>query len=466
MATKVLALNEKGNLTWCTCPPELRGRGRCNHVEHQLDNETSQDFIQRIEKQMNEMEDKTVNSKDFIEQKDGVEISTQPYRMTEEEKQSLLKIENRMQLDQNIEGGYIELDEPLWNDMDKKYFSELSGIHMKNIKNVINEDSYIILQSESSKYPEGKVVSEETKEAIQNKAEELGMKIEFGTGVKAMNEFAMNNYNWEATRDVYVLPYYMRIGSDDIDSDLTVAYKYMFRNRAKPQLQQKAYESLLNNNSMAANNARFTKGFRNKSLADEFAGKGGVFRACLSGSSIPYSARSVITPNPDIKFGEIKVPPSVVVDIYKPTLLKQFANEGWSEEEIDDYFGQCRLPQTKVPEHIRQDLELRISHKRVIMNRQPSLHTLSLQSFVPKVSDNATTQIHPLYCDGYGADFDGDTVSLYGINNDEIVSVADKSIDAKLNINLRKPRAQDKLAIMPNKDALFGLINILDKRSI
>ena len=45
---KVLALNEKGELTYCTAPPELRGKGRCNHVGHQEDNENVQEFIARI----------------------------------------------------------------------------------------------------------------------------------------------------------------------------------------------------------------------------------------------------------------------------------------------------------------------------------------------------------------------------------------------------------------------------------
>lgn len=45
---KVLALNEKGELTYCTAPPELRGRGRCNHIGHQEDNESVQEFIVRI----------------------------------------------------------------------------------------------------------------------------------------------------------------------------------------------------------------------------------------------------------------------------------------------------------------------------------------------------------------------------------------------------------------------------------
>lgn len=45
---KVLALNTDGKITYCTCPPEERGRGRCNHVAHQNPGEGVKEFMERI----------------------------------------------------------------------------------------------------------------------------------------------------------------------------------------------------------------------------------------------------------------------------------------------------------------------------------------------------------------------------------------------------------------------------------
>ncbi len=45
--TKVLALNKDGRMTYCTCSPEERGKGRCNHVVHQKDGESMEDFTKR-----------------------------------------------------------------------------------------------------------------------------------------------------------------------------------------------------------------------------------------------------------------------------------------------------------------------------------------------------------------------------------------------------------------------------------
>lgn len=44
---KILAINDKGELTYCTSPEELRGKGRCNHIFHKNNNETEEEFLNR-----------------------------------------------------------------------------------------------------------------------------------------------------------------------------------------------------------------------------------------------------------------------------------------------------------------------------------------------------------------------------------------------------------------------------------
>ena len=483
---KYLALDRNGNISYCEVPPELRGKVRgCTHIAHQYPNEDPKDFCERIESLRNETikkrEEENKNFEDSFIPFEGTTIKTTPYRMTEEEKKDLIKIENKMQLDQNIDGGYIELDEPLWNDMDKNYFSELSGIKLKNINLVLHEEGLIVKNSEFARYPVGRVIPIEKNEELIDSLKEKGIK--FDTGVKAMNNFAKENYDWQATKDVYVLPYYLRIGAGDhienyddmteeefeelniISSDITIGYKYLLRQHSNPNKQQLAYEALLDNSSMKESHARYTNGFRKKSLSDKFVGKGGVFRAFLSGNSIPYSGRAVVTPTVDMEYGQIKIPPSMAIDIFKPTLLNQLASEGKNPEQIDKYLSQFRVPQAEVDPEARLDLERRISNKRVAMNRQPSLHTSSFQGFKPLISDNATVQVHPLYCKSYGMDFDGDAVTVYGINSDYIIPTVDKTIGAHNDINTHLPRSRETLAITPEKDSLWGLLNILDKRT-
>lgn len=471
MAQRRLALTVNGDLTYCQASEENVGKGRCNHIAHQFKDETPNEFLNRVAElqkdlQQYETSDEVLDNA-FIPL-DGTEVETKPYRMTDEEKEELVCIENKMQLDQNIEGGYIHLNEPLWNDMDKNYFSQISGIAKRDIEYVIHEEGYIITESDNPRYPEGRVIPDSTLKLWKEEGYPKNFNpdsIKMDTGVAAMNKFAADNFNFEATSDVYVLPYYMRIGTDVSDHDLTIGYKYLLRNHKNPNKQQLAYDALLNNSAMNKDNARYQKGFRNKSLADEFAGKGGVFRACLSGSSVPYVGRAVISPNSDLKYGECAIPPSMAIDIFKPTLLQQLYAEGKSMEDVDAWFSKFRVRQTDVKPEDRAELEDRLNHLRIFGNRAPSLHTASLQTFRPKISENATIQIHPLYCDNFGADFDGDTWLVGAINHESIVPIVDRSTDANLKINTQKPRSQSSSAIMPSKDALWGLLNILDRRS-
>lgn len=51
---KVLAMKSDGSISYCTCPPELRGKGNCNHVAHQEEGETEIEFINRVSDQIAE----------------------------------------------------------------------------------------------------------------------------------------------------------------------------------------------------------------------------------------------------------------------------------------------------------------------------------------------------------------------------------------------------------------------------
>lgn len=58
MNQKVLAITTDGRITYCTCAPDQRGKGRCNHVLHQLDGESNADFMKRATSEIKVTEDK------------------------------------------------------------------------------------------------------------------------------------------------------------------------------------------------------------------------------------------------------------------------------------------------------------------------------------------------------------------------------------------------------------------------
>jgi DNA-directed RNA polymerase subunit beta' len=51
--------------------------------------------------------------------------------------------------------------------------------------------------------------------------------------------------------------------------------------------------------------------------------------------------------------------------------------------------------------------------KTVMLNRAPTLHRLSIQSFEPVLVEGEAIQIHPLVCTAFNADFDGDQMAVH-----------------------------------------------------
>jgi hypothetical protein len=96
-------------------------------------------------------------------------------------------------------------------------------------------------------------------------------------------------------------------------------------------------------------------------------GKKGHFRKNMLGKRVDFSGRGVIVPDPELALDEICVPVS----------------------ELQD--------------------------ELLIINRQPSLHYLSMQGFhnVPRRKDESVVFMNPLVTNAFGADFDGDTVAFH-----------------------------------------------------
>ena len=65
----VYALTVDGKLTKCKAAPGERGRGRCNHIDHQKDDESITDFLSRIDNKIKEeSESEDYNKENYISQ--------------------------------------------------------------------------------------------------------------------------------------------------------------------------------------------------------------------------------------------------------------------------------------------------------------------------------------------------------------------------------------------------------------
>lgn len=140
-----------------------------------------------------------------------------------------------------------------------------------------------------------------------------------------------------------------------------------------------------------------------KGILSILATKDGLLRNKMLGRRIDFSGRAVIVPEPELKLGEIIISYKFAVKFFKKIMPKQ---------------GRRRSLKSQI-EYINN--WLKENQEYIIFNRQPSLHRFSMQAYrVAGVCDENVIKLHPLVCEGLGADFDGDTGALYYIGDNQI----------------------------------------------
>ncbi|CAH1982162.1 unnamed protein product [Acanthoscelides obtectus] len=168
-----------------------------------------------------------------------------------------------------------------------------------------------------------------------------------------------------------------------------------------------------------------------KAIKARLKGKEGRIRGNLMGKRVDFSARTVITPDPNLRIDQVGVPRSIAQNMTFPEIVTPFnfdkmlelVQRGNSQypgakyiirdngERIDlrfhpkpsDLHLQCGY---KVERHIR-DGDL------VIFNRQPTLHKMSMMGHRVKVLPWSTFRMNLSCTSPYNADFDGDEMNLH-----------------------------------------------------
>ncbi len=145
-----------------------------------------------------------------------------------------------------------------------------------------------------------------------------------------------------------------------------------------------------------------------KSLSDILKGKQGRFRQNLLGKRVDYSGRSVIVVGPGLKLHQCGLPRYVALELLKPMVMHKLMTNGYA----NNLKSARRLVERDSPE-VWDALYEVVKERPVFLNRQPTLHRLSVQAFEPVLIDGDAFQIHPLVCTAFNADFDGDQMAVH-----------------------------------------------------
>lgn len=145
-----------------------------------------------------------------------------------------------------------------------------------------------------------------------------------------------------------------------------------------------------------------------KSLSDMLKGKQGRFRQNLLGKRVDYSGRSVIVIGPELKLYQCGLPKKMALVLFEPFIIRRLKELGF----VHTVRGARKMIEKRSPE-VWDILEEVTKGHPVLLNRAPTLHRLSIQSFEPVLIEGDAIRIHPLVCPAYNADFDGDQMAVH-----------------------------------------------------
>ena len=179
--------------------------------------------------------------------------------------------------------------------------------------------------------------------------------------------------------------------------------------------------------------ARHRSGRTLKSLAQRLKGKEGRFRGNLSGKRVDYSARTVISPDPNLDINEVGVPVHIATRLTVPDVvternleeMRHLVRNGPSKHPGALYIirpdgKRIRLEFVTDKNLVAESIEPGFVIERhlkegdiALFNRQPSLHRMSIMAHKVKVLPYRTFRMHLTVCPPYNADFDGDEMNLH-----------------------------------------------------
>ncbi|WP_367344036.1 DNA-directed RNA polymerase subunit A' [Methanomethylovorans sp.] len=203
--------------------------------------------------------------------------------------------------------------------------------------------------------------------------------------------------------------------------------------------------------------ARHRSGRPLKTLTQRLKGKEGRFRGSLSGKRVNFSARTVVSPDPNLSINEVGVPEAIAIQMTIPErvidrnteLLKMYILRGSDVHPGANYVIRPDGRRIKITENNKEELAEKVEKgwiverqlmdgDTVLFNRQPSLHKMSIMAHQVKVLPNKTFRLNPAVCPPYNADFDGDEMNMHVLQTEE--SRAEASILMQVQENILSPR--------------------------
>lgn len=223
------------------------------------------------------------------------------------------------------------------------------------------------------------------------------------------------------------------------------------------ELLQYHVSTLMSNEISTLPPARHRSGRALKTLMQRLSKKEGRFRGNLSGKRVNFSARTVISPDPRISINEVGVPLEIAkeltlqIKVTKSNIneLKKLVLNGPKMHPGANYILRSDGIRKKITDENKKDIaeELDVGYiverhltngDITLMNRQPSLHRMSMMAHRAKIMPYQTLRINLAVTIPYNADFDGDEMNLHIPQTEEAQAEAEMLMLVENHI--RSPR--------------------------
>lgn len=200
-----------------------------------------------------------------------------------------------------------------------------------------------------------------------------------------------------------------------------------------------------------------------RGLCQRLKGKQGRFRGNLSGKRVDFSARTVISPDPNLKVNEVGVPMRVAMTMTYPERVSRYNKKKLQElvrngPNVHPGANLIRMgdgsfvkslafgDREKIAKTLREGdvVERHMEDGDVVLfNRQPSLHKVSIMAHRAKVMEWRTFRFNTCVCAPYNADFDGDEMNMHLPQTEE--ARAEANLLMGVHNNLTTPRNGEPL---------------------
>ncbi|KAI0286600.1 beta and beta-prime subunits of DNA dependent RNA-polymerase [Russula aff. rugulosa BPL654] len=173
-----------------------------------------------------------------------------------------------------------------------------------------------------------------------------------------------------------------------------------------------------------------------KAIRARLKGKEGRLRGNLMGKRVDFSARTVITGDPNLELDEVGVPRSIAMTLtypervtpYNIAYLQELVRRGpnaypGARYVVRDTGDRIDLRRNKQADAFLQYGWIVERHLKdgdfVLFNRQPSLHKMSMMSHRVRLMPYSTFRLNLSVTPPYNADFDGDEMNMHVPQSEE-----------------------------------------------